>query len=162
MLIATTRTECIKTHWGLDANGKMDDHSADEETRTEPEPLFNTTEIKTSDVYKVDKNLPVSIIGGFKIINKLGEDHVQKMINPLYQTTNQTYGSKKPTVHEMPITFNGSRRKFSEHLLRSGMYKDNGFNTALDKSRLTGPDATTAFHDRINFHYLYHTDGKSQ
>lgn len=39
-------------------NGNMDDHSADEGTRAEPEPLSNTTEIKTSDVYKVDKNLP--------------------------------------------------------------------------------------------------------
>jgi len=37
----------------------MDDHSADEGTRTEPELLANNTfEIKTSDVYNVDKNLP--------------------------------------------------------------------------------------------------------
>ncbi|XP_016323747.1 piercer of microtubule wall 2 protein [Sinocyclocheilus anshuiensis] len=157
MLIATTRTECLKIHWGLEANGNMDDHSADEGTRTEPEPLSNTTEIKTSDVYNVENNLPARFDNP-----ECFRGYRQKMINPLYQTTNQTYGSKKPTVHEMPTTFNGSRRKFSEHLLRSGMYKDNGFNTALDKSGLTGPDATTAFHDRINFHYLYHTDGKSQ
>ncbi len=111
----------------------------------------------------------------------------QKRINPLYQTTNQTYGSKTPTVHEMPVsthclivkmiqkivfthnllfifqtTFIGSRRKFSEHLLKSGMYKENGFNTALNKNQLTGPNEITAFHDRIHFHYFYHTDGKTQ
>uniref|UniRef100_A0A673LCN3 Si:ch211-248e11.2 n=1 Tax=Sinocyclocheilus rhinocerous TaxID=307959 RepID=A0A673LCN3_9TELE len=145
----------------------MDDLSVDEGARAEPEPSSNTTEIKTSDVYNVDKNLPARLI-----IRSVSEDTgemshsaaVQKMINPLYQTTNQTYGSKKPTVtlHEMPTTFNGSRRWFSERLLKSCMYKDNGFNTALNKSRLTGPNETTAFHHRINFHYLYHTDGKSQ
>lgn len=27
----------------------------------------------------------------------------QKISNPLYRTSNQTYGSKKPTVHEMPV-----------------------------------------------------------
>uniref|UniRef100_A0A673LBS4 Si:ch211-248e11.2 n=1 Tax=Sinocyclocheilus rhinocerous TaxID=307959 RepID=A0A673LBS4_9TELE len=119
---------------------------SDEGARAEPEPSSNTTEIKTSDVYNCFRG------------------YSQKMINPLYQTTNQTYGSKKPTVtlHEMPTTFNGSRRWFSERLLKSCMYKDNGFNTALNKSRLTGPNETTAFHHRINFHYLYHTDGKSQ
>ncbi|KAK2898301.1 hypothetical protein Q8A67_009719 [Cirrhinus molitorella] len=142
-----------------DTNGNMEDHFADEGTRTEPEPepLTNATEIKTRDVYNVDKNLPARFNNP-----ECFRGYRQKTINPLYQTTNQTYGSKKPTVHEMPTTFNGSRRKFSEHLLKSGMYKDNGFNTAVDKSRLTGPNGTTAFHDRINFHYLYHTDGKSQ
>lgn len=40
-------------------NGNMDDHSADEGTRTEPGVLANDTfEIKTSDVYNMDKNLP--------------------------------------------------------------------------------------------------------
>ncbi|XP_067250604.1 piercer of microtubule wall 2 protein [Chanodichthys erythropterus] len=136
----------------------MDDHSADEGTRMEPEVLSSDTfEIKTSDVYKVDENLPTRFNNP-----ECFRGYSQKMINPLYQTTNQTYGSKKPTVHEMPTTFKGSRRKFSEHLLKSGMYRENGFNTVLDKSRLTGPNTTTAFHDRINFHCLYHTDGKSQ
>ncbi|KAK7145652.1 hypothetical protein R3I93_013405 [Phoxinus phoxinus] len=136
----------------------MDDHSADEGTRTEPEVLANDTfEIKTSDVYNVDNNLPTRFNNP-----ECFRGYSQKMSNPLYQTTNQTYGSKKLTVHEMPTIFKGSRRKFSEHLLKSGMYRENGFNTVLDKSRLTGPNTITAFHDRINFHCLYHTDGKSQ
>ncbi|KAG1972076.1 UPF0691 protein C9orf116 homolog [Pimephales promelas] len=136
----------------------MDDHSADEGTRTEPELLANDTfEIKTSDVYNVDKNLPARFNNP-----ECFRGYSQKKINPLYQTTSQTYGSKKPTVHEMPTIFKGSRRKFSEHLLKSGMYRENGFNTELDKSRLTGPNTTTSLHDRINFHCLYHTDGKPQ
>ncbi|XP_043102070.1 UPF0691 protein C9orf116 homolog [Puntigrus tetrazona] len=148
MLIVTKRPE---------SNENMNDLSTEEGTRAEPEPSSNITEKTTSDVYKVDKNLP----GRFNN-PECFRGYSQKMINPLYQTTNQTYGSKKPTVHEMPTAFNGSRRKFSEHLLKSGMYKDNGFNTALNKSRLTGPNETTAFHNRINFHYFYRADGKSQ
>ncbi len=54
MLIATTRSDSL----GPGANGNMDEHFADEGARAEPEPSSNTTEIKTSDVYKVDKNLP--------------------------------------------------------------------------------------------------------
>uniref|UniRef100_A0A671MLF3 Uncharacterized protein n=1 Tax=Sinocyclocheilus anshuiensis TaxID=1608454 RepID=A0A671MLF3_9TELE len=90
-------------------------------TQAEPEPSSNTTEIKTSDVYKVDKNVPARFNNP-----ECFRGYSQKMINPLYQMTNQTYGSKKPTT-----TFNGSRRKFSEYLLKSGMYKDNGFKGVI-------------------------------
>ncbi len=54
MLIATTRSDSP----GPGANGNMDEHFADERARAEPGPSSNTTETKTSDVYKVDKNLP--------------------------------------------------------------------------------------------------------
>ncbi|XP_041956826.1 UPF0691 protein C9orf116 homolog [Alosa sapidissima] len=93
--------------------------------------------LKTSDVYKVDKSLPERFnhpdcFRGYS-----------KRVNiPLYQTTNQIYGSKKPTVHEMPVTFNGSYRKFSDPLLKSGMYRDNGFNTSLEKSIVSRPGTT--------------------
>ncbi|XP_051524616.1 piercer of microtubule wall 2 protein-like [Myxocyprinus asiaticus] len=135
----------------------MDEHPVDAGTKTEPEVFANTFEIKTSDVYTVDKNVPSRFNNP-----ECFRGYSKKIINPLYQTTNQTYGSKKPTVHEMPTTFNGSRRKFSELHLKSGMYRDNGFNTALDKSRITGPNTTTVLHERANFHYLYHTNGESQ
>ncbi|KAI7797997.1 piercer of microtubule wall 1 protein [Triplophysa rosa] len=135
----------------------MDEHFANEEIQTEAEVLANTSEIKTSDVYNVDKNIPNRFNNP-----ECFKGYSKKIINPLYQTTNQTYGSKKPTVHEMPTSFKGSSRKFSEHHLKSGMYRDNGFNTSLDKSRLTGPNTTDVLHNRITFHHLYHTDGKSQ
>nr|XP_023647381.1 UPF0691 protein C9orf116 homolog [Paramormyrops kingsleyae] len=83
-----------------------------------------TTAPKTSDVYRVDKNLPVRFNNP-----DCFRGYSKKSTHPLYQTSNQTYGSKKPTVHEMPTTFNGTNRKFSEQKLKSGMYRDNGFNT---------------------------------
>ncbi|XP_034162706.1 piercer of microtubule wall 1 protein isoform X2 [Pangasianodon hypophthalmus] len=86
----------------------------------------------------------------------------KKMVHPLYQTTNQIYGSKKPTVHEMPTTFHGSQRKFSDHILKRGMFRDNGFNTSLEQSRITGPNTVNTFHDRICFHHLYRTGGNDQ
>ncbi|XP_051964058.1 piercer of microtubule wall 2 protein-like [Xyrauchen texanus] len=135
----------------------MDEQPVDAGTKMEPEVSANTCEIKTSDVYKVDKNVPSRFNNP-----ECFRGYSNKIIHPLYQTTNQTYGSKKPTVHEMPTTFNGSRRRFSEHHLKSGMYRDNGFNAALDKSRITGPNTTTMLQDRVNFHRLYHTNGESQ
>nr|XP_055025007.1 piercer of microtubule wall 1 protein [Misgurnus anguillicaudatus] len=135
----------------------MDEVFVNEEAKNEASFANTSSETKTSDFYKVDKNLPKRFNHpeGFKGYSK-------KTTNPLYQTTNETYGSKKPTVHEMPTSFSGSSRKFSEHHLKSGMYRDNGFNTSLDKSRLTGPNTTNVFHNRINFHYLYNTVGQSQ
>ncbi|CAB1319402.1 unnamed protein product, partial [Coregonus sp. 'balchen'] len=55
----------------------------------------------------------------------------------------------------MPTTFNGSYRKFSEHMLKSGMFRDNGFNTSIEKSKITGHDTIPMFQDRINFNYAY-------
>ncbi|XP_030620644.1 piercer of microtubule wall 2 protein [Chanos chanos] len=129
----------------------------DEEKHMSHSRFDNNAQIKTSDVYKVDRNLP-------KRFNNPDcfQGYSKKVKHPFYQTTNQTYGSKRPTVHEMPTTFNGTYRKFSEHLLKSGMYRDNGFNTATDKSRICGPNTIAMFHDRINFHYSYHVDGNSQ
>jgi hypothetical protein len=52
-------------------------------------------------------------------------------------------------------TFNGSYRKFSEHMLKSGMFRDNGFNTSIEKSKITGHETIPMFQDRINFNYAY-------
>ncbi|XP_026870192.1 UPF0691 protein C9orf116 homolog [Electrophorus electricus] len=106
--------------------------------------------MRTGDVYRVDRNLPKRFNHPdcFKGYGK--------KVHPLYRTTNQTYGSQKPTVHEMPTTFHGSRRTFSEDLLQTGMFRDNGFNTALERSGITEPNAIAVFQDRITFHLSDH------
>ncbi|CAL8294426.1 unnamed protein product [Gadus morhua 'NCC'] len=106
--------------------------------------------VRTSDVYKVADNLPERFnnphcFHGYSL----------KSSNPLYQTSNQVYGSKRPTVHEMPTHFNGTSRQFSEEKLRSGMFRENGFNTFLDKNRISGKDATTTLQNRISFNHCY-------
>ncbi|KAM6954407.1 piercer of microtubule wall 2 protein [Aplochiton taeniatus] len=110
--------------------------------------------LKTKDVYKVDEKLPARFNNP-----DCFHGYIKKKTHPLYVTSNQTYGSKKPTIHEMPTEFNGSFRKFSDAMLRSGMYRDNGFNTCSDKSLITGFGAIAMHHDRINFHHIYnHND----
>ncbi|KAI4899497.1 hypothetical protein NFI96_011498 [Prochilodus magdalenae] len=134
----------------------MDGESSEERVKTDLSSVDKNSSVRTSDVYRVDKNLP----------NRFNHPEsfrgYSKKVNPLYQTTNQSYGSKQPTVHEMPTTFHGSHRKFSEHILKSGMYRDNGFNTSLEKSQITGPSTIMMLHDRITFHHSYRTEGKQQ
>ncbi|XP_063050533.1 piercer of microtubule wall 1 protein-like [Engraulis encrasicolus] len=110
--------------------------------------------LKTGDVYKVDKDLP-------KRFNNPDcfQGYSKRVIHPLYQTSNQIYGSRKPTVHEMPVIFNGSYRKFSEHLLKTGMYRDSSFNTSLDKSIVSRPCTIAMLHDPPRSHF-YPPDGK--
>ncbi|KAM3911254.1 piercer of microtubule wall 1 protein [Leptodactylus fuscus] len=110
---------------------------------------------KTSDYYRVQPDLPARFnqpqmwSGGYRI----------KPGNPLYRTTNQTYGSKAPSVHEMPTTFNGVSDKFSEATTKCGMYRNNGFNTHIEKSFVSGPDNLITVHDRRNFHRSYSMKG---
>ncbi|CAL1279883.1 unnamed protein product [Larinioides sclopetarius] len=54
----------------------------------------------------------------------------------LFRTTNSEYGSKPPCVHTMPHTYHPRNHKYWEHLARVGMYRNRGFNTALDQSRV--------------------------
>ncbi|KAL4623351.1 hypothetical protein GN956_G19183 [Arapaima gigas] len=113
-------------------------------------PAEDAHPLRTSDVYKVDEKLPPRFDQPH-----LFQGYTKKGVHPLYQTTNQTYGSRTPTVHEMPTIFKGRNRKFSEHSLKRGMYRDNGFNTALDKTKVTGPNATDPFQDRVIYHKAY-------
>ncbi|XP_062855180.1 piercer of microtubule wall 1 protein [Trichomycterus rosablanca] len=133
----------------------MEGECSEEGMNLDSQKSDKNTDMRTSDVYRVNNNLP-------KRFNNPDcfKGYSKRTVNPLYQTTNQTYGSRKPTVHEMPTTFNGSHRKFSEHILKSGMYRDNGFNTELEKSRIVGPNTNTMLHDRIIFQRLYH-DGEN-
>ncbi|XP_034722146.1 UPF0691 protein C9orf116 homolog [Etheostoma cragini] len=105
---------------------------------------------RTCDLYRTDPNLPhrfnhPECFHGYR----------EKADHPLYRTSNQTYGSKGPTVHEIQTQFKGSSRQFSEAMLQSGMYRDHGFNTSVESSRVTVPTATQHHRDNLNFcnHY---------
>ncbi|XP_071987850.1 piercer of microtubule wall 1 protein [Engystomops pustulosus] len=113
---------------------------------------------KTSDYYRVQPDLPTRFNqpetwrGGYRSNPR----------NPLYRTTNQTYGSKAPSVHEMPTTFNGVSDKFSEAATKCGMFRNNGLNTHMEKSYVTGADNLITRHDRLNFHRSYNERSPSQ
>uniref|UniRef100_A0A6Q2XQ10 Uncharacterized protein n=1 Tax=Esox lucius TaxID=8010 RepID=A0A6Q2XQ10_ESOLU len=106
--------------------------------------------MKTSDVYKVDEHLPTRFNNP-----DCFRGYSTKKNHPFYQTSNQIYGNKRPTVHEMPTSFHGSYRRFSEHMLKSGMFRDNGFNTSIEKSKIAGHNTIPMFQDRINFHNAF-------
>ncbi|KAG7282413.1 hypothetical protein CRUP_029734 [Coryphaenoides rupestris] len=117
---------------------------------TDGPPEVRESAVTTSDVYKVADNLPARFNHP-----DCFQGYSQKRCNPLYRTSNQVYGSKRPTVHEMPTQFNGTSRQFSEAMLRSGMFRDGGFNTFLDKNRISGTAAMTTLRDRISFNQCY-------
>ncbi|CAJ1069335.1 UPF0691 protein C9orf116 homolog [Xyrichtys novacula] len=105
--------------------------------------------VQTSDFYRTDPNLP------HRFNNPdCFQGYGEKKSNPLYRTSNQTYGSKKPTVHEMPTQFKGTSRQFSEAMLRAGMYHNNSLNIALDKSAATV--STAIQKNRNNRHYFFY------
>ncbi|KAM8933796.1 piercer of microtubule wall 1 protein [Pelodytes ibericus] len=121
-----------------------------------PDPEHNSP--KTSDLYRVSKDLPAK----FNHPETWRRGYRSKAGNPLYRTTNQTYGSKPPTVHEMPTTFNSSSSKFSDLGTECGMYRNHGLNTSTEKSYVSGPDNQITAHDRFNFHRSYNMRGPSQ
>ncbi|XP_075042222.1 piercer of microtubule wall 1 protein [Mixophyes fleayi] len=113
---------------------------------------------KTSDFYRVQPGLPAK----FNHPETWSQGYRPKPTNPLYRTTNQTYGNRVPTVHEMPTTFNVVSDKFSEVATKCGMYRNNGFNTYIERSFVTGPDNLITAQDTLNFHKSYNTSGPSQ
>uniref|UniRef100_A0A8C3AVP3 Uncharacterized protein n=1 Tax=Cyclopterus lumpus TaxID=8103 RepID=A0A8C3AVP3_CYCLU len=56
--------------------------------------------------------------------------------NLLYRTTSNEYGRLPPTFESSPCTFHPKSHVFTKALIKSGMYRDNSFNTALDRSRV--------------------------
>ncbi|XP_053180712.1 piercer of microtubule wall 1 protein [Scomber japonicus] len=110
--------------------------------------------IQTCDVYRTDPNLPPRFNKPYCF-----HGYSQKISNPLYRTSNQTYGSRRPTVHEMPTQFKGTTRQFSEAMLQSGMYRDHGFNTSVERSRVMAATATLS--NRVNLHHYYHYGNQS-
>lgn len=62
--------------------------------------------------------------------------------HPLYQTSNNVYGAIPARLPIIPITFHGKTPTFSmgyrkvEIMERCGMYKNYGFNTSVDSSKV--------------------------
>ncbi|XP_040488108.1 UPF0691 protein C9orf116 homolog isoform X2 [Ursus americanus] len=79
----------------------------------------------------------------------------------LYRTSNQAYGSRAPTVHEMPKVFYPNSSKFSRQLAAGGMFRNNTFNVYMEKSIVTGPDNYITSYDRFNFHPSYNVSKPS-
>ncbi|XP_035411203.1 piercer of microtubule wall 1 protein [Cygnus atratus] len=81
--------------------------------------------------------------------------------HPLYRTSSQAYGSRAPTVHEVPTTLHVTSHTFSNALAQCGMYRNNGLNTYLEKSHVTGPDNFITPYDTLNFHPSYNASRPS-
>ncbi|KAL4226663.1 hypothetical protein ACF0H5_014644 [Mactra antiquata] len=85
---------------------------------------------KTSDYCRTD-NIPNRFENPSWFQGYGGKDQ-----HPMYRTTSNTYGGKKPSVFTMPASFHCRSQKFSEHLGKCGMYKNHSLNTGLDKSKV--------------------------
>ncbi|NXB59716.1 CI116 protein, partial [Struthidea cinerea] len=81
--------------------------------------------------------------------------------HPRFRTTNQSYGSRAPTVHELPNSFNILSHKFSDHLGKIGMVRNESLNTSLEKSHCTGPDTLITAYEHLDFHPSYNPSGPS-
>ncbi|NWS85635.1 CI116 protein, partial [Toxostoma redivivum] len=85
----------------------------------------------------------------------------QPPAHPRFRTANQTYGSRAPTVHELPNSFHTMPHKFSDHLSKSGMYRNDSLNTSLEKSHCTGSDTFITAYEHLDFHPSYNPSGPS-
>uniref|UniRef100_A0A8C9G1N3 Chromosome 9 open reading frame 116 n=1 Tax=Pavo cristatus TaxID=9049 RepID=A0A8C9G1N3_PAVCR len=81
--------------------------------------------------------------------------------HPLYRTSNQEYGRRAPTAYEVPISYRVTSHAFSDDLAQRGMYRNDGLNTSLEKSRVTGPANFITPYDTLNFHPSFKVGGPS-
>ncbi|XP_064169272.1 piercer of microtubule wall 2 protein [Anguilla rostrata] len=56
--------------------------------------------------------------------------------NILYKTTSSVYGLLPPTYESSPCSYHPVSMQFSDHLNKCGMYRNNSFNTSVDRSRV--------------------------
>ncbi|NWR84987.1 CI116 protein, partial [Furnarius figulus] len=81
--------------------------------------------------------------------------------HPRYRTTNQTYGSRAPTVYELPNCFHILSHKFTDVLGPPGMYRNDSLNTSMEKSHVTGIDNFITAYEHHDFHPSYNPSGPS-
>ncbi|NXN89639.1 CI116 protein, partial [Bombycilla garrulus] len=85
----------------------------------------------------------------------------QPPVHPRFRTANQTYGSRAPSVHELPNSFHVVSHKFSDHLGKIGMCRSDGLNTSMEKSHCTGSDTFITAYEHLDFHPSYNPSGPS-
>ncbi|XP_016042872.1 piercer of microtubule wall 1 protein [Erinaceus europaeus] len=122
----------------------------DKEDKAKPVPE------KTSDYYCVSKDLPARFNNPAWFRGYRSKEPIS-----IYRTSNQTYGNRAPTVHEMPKVFYPNSNKFSRQLAAGGMFQNNTFNIYMEKSLVTGPDNFITSYDRLNFHPSYNANKPS-
>ncbi|XP_045737990.1 piercer of microtubule wall 1 protein [Mirounga angustirostris] len=111
---------------------------------------------RTRDYYRVDEDLPARFNNPAWF-----RGYGTKEAVSVYRTSNQAYGSRAPTVHEMPKVFYPNSNKFSRQLAATGMFQNNTFNVCMEKSIVTGPDNYITSYDRFNFHPSYNINKPS-
>ncbi|XP_010073816.1 PREDICTED: UPF0691 protein C9orf116 homolog [Pterocles gutturalis] len=84
-------------------------------------------------------------------------------IKCFYQASAHGYDLKPlpPLFWLSQTSFHVTPHTFSNTLAQHGMYRDNGLNTALEKSHVTGPDNFITASDHLNFHPSYNPSGPS-
>uniref|UniRef100_A0A672UU45 Piercer of microtubule wall 1 n=1 Tax=Strigops habroptila TaxID=2489341 RepID=A0A672UU45_STRHB len=111
---------------------------------------------RTSDYYRTSGGLP----GRFQQPDRFC-GYGKPEPHPRYRTTNQTYGSRAPTVHEVPVGWGPAGGRGSPQHKGGGPYRNSGLNMALEKSHVTGPDNFITAHDHLDFHPSYNPNGPS-
>uniref|UniRef100_A0A8B9FSF0 Chromosome 9 open reading frame 116 n=1 Tax=Amazona collaria TaxID=241587 RepID=A0A8B9FSF0_9PSIT len=111
---------------------------------------------RTSDCYRTSAALP----GRFQQPDRFC-GYGKPEPHPRYRTTNQTYGSRAPTVHEVPTSFHITPHAFTRIQGMGGPYRNCGLNTALEKSHVTGPGNFITASECLDFHPSYNPKGPS-
>ncbi|XP_075415945.1 piercer of microtubule wall 1 protein [Tenrec ecaudatus] len=121
-----------------------------------PEQKAEAPPEKTCDCYHVSADLPARF-------NNPGWFRGYRSQQPVsvYRTSNQAYGGRAPTVHEMPKVYYPTSGKFSQHLATFGMSRSSTLNVSMDKSFVTGPDNNITPFDRLDFHPSYNPNQPS-
>ncbi|XP_077630769.1 piercer of microtubule wall 1 protein [Crocuta crocuta] len=115
-----------------------------------PEPPGPAAPQRTSDYYRIDRDLPARFNNPAWF-----RGYGTKEAVSVSRTSNQAYGSRAPSVHEMPKVFYPNSDKFSRQLAAGGMFRNNTLNVCVEKSVVTGPDNYITSYDRFNFHPSY-------
>lgn len=64
-------------------------------------------------------------------------------------------------MYEVPVSYHVTSHAFSDSLAQRGMYRNDGLNTSLEKSRVTGPANFITPRDTLDFHPSYKVGGPS-